>query len=77
MGQDVTHTFTVTGMHCASCGMLIDDTLEDLDGVTRTATNLRARRSTVTIDPSRCTPEQVIAAITAAGPYTARWDATP
>ncbi|RKN50291.1 heavy-metal-associated domain-containing protein [Micromonospora endolithica] len=71
MGQTVTRTFTVEGMHCASCGMLIDDALEDLDGVTSSATSLRAGQARVDLDPDRCTPDDVIAAIAEAG-YTAR-----
>ncbi|MBQ0897030.1 heavy-metal-associated domain-containing protein [Micromonospora sp. U56] len=73
MGQTVTRTFTVEGMHCASCGMLIDDALEDLDGVTSSATSLRAGQAKVDLDPERCTPDDVIAAIAEAG-YTARLD---
>lgn len=36
-------TFTITGMHCASCGLLIDDAIEDLPGVTTSTTNHRTR----------------------------------
>ncbi|MQA03886.1 MAG: heavy metal transporter [Streptosporangiales bacterium] len=67
----VTYMFTVEGMHCGSCGMLIDETLEDLNGVLRASTSLRTRRSIVEADPVKCQPEDVIAAITTAG-YTAR-----
>ncbi len=68
-----TYTFTVTGMHCASCGMLIDDTLEDLPGVTRSTTSLRAGRTTVDTDPDQTTPQAIIAAIAEAG-YAATWE---
>ena len=34
-------TLAVTGMHCNSCGMLIDDALEDLPGVQQSRTNVR------------------------------------
>jgi len=61
--------FTVEGMHCASCTLLIDEVLEDLDGVHRSATSLRKRRTVVDYDPSFCTPEAVVAAIAEAG-YT-------
>lgn len=71
MGQTVTRTFTVEGMHCASCGMLIDDALEDLDGVTSSTTSLRTGQAKVDLDPARCTPDDVVAAIVEAG-YTAR-----
>lgn len=70
MGQ-TRYTFVVEGMHCASCGMLIDETLEDLDGVTASATSLRTGRANVEFDPVRCTPADVVAAIAEAG-YTAR-----
>lgn len=71
MPSAVTHVFDVEGMHCASCGVLIDETLEDLDGVGRAQTSVRAGRTTVEWDPARCTPDAVIAAIVALG-YRAR-----
>jgi copper chaperone len=61
-----THVFTVTGMHCASCGLLIDETLEDLPGVTRSQTSVRAGRTVVDLDDTLCTPAQVATAITTA-----------
>lgn len=70
MGQTVTLTFAIEGMHCASCGMLIDDTLEDLPGVRASATSQRKGRSVVEVDPLVCSPAEVIAAIAEAG-YTA------
>lgn len=66
-----TYTFLVEGMHCASCGMLVDDALEDLDGVASSTTSLRTGRARVDLDPDRCTPTDVVAAIADAG-YTAR-----
>ena len=65
-----TYTFRVEGMHCASCGMLIDETLEDLDGIRTSTTSLRTGRATVTLDPARCDATDVVAAIAEAG-YTA------
>jgi copper chaperone len=66
-----TISMRVEGMHCASCGLLIDDTLEDLPGVLAAETRIRERRTTVQIDPDRCTPAQLVAAVAEAG-YTAR-----
>ncbi len=60
-------TFAVTGMHCASCGLLIDDALEDVAGVIRSATDSRAGRTVVTMDASVAALPVVVAAITAAG----------
>lgn len=73
MAETTTVTFRVEGMHCASCGMLIDETLEGLDGVRRAETSVKAKRTTVELDPQRCDPDDVIAAIVDAG-YTAEPD---
>jgi copper chaperone CopZ len=68
--MSTTHTFRVEGMHCASCGLLIDDTLEDLPGVTRAQTSMKQGRSTVELNADGSTPADVIAAIEGLG-YTA------
>jgi copper chaperone CopZ len=65
----IRQVFAIDGMHCASCTLLIDEVLEDLDGVRRSATSLRRRRTVVEYDPNSCTPEAVAAAIAEAG-YT-------
>lgn len=65
-----THVFRIDGMHCGSCSLLIDDTLEDLPGVSRSQTALTSRRSTVHLDTAVTDPQQVIDAITDLG-YTA------
>ncbi|MFF5035639.1 heavy-metal-associated domain-containing protein [Nocardia salmonicida] len=65
-----THIFRIEGMHCGSCALLIDDTLEDLPGVTSTQTSMKKGRSTVELDATITTPDDVIAAITELG-YTA------
>lgn len=62
-----TYTFTVTGMHCASCGLLIDDTVEELPGVHRAQTSVKAGRTAVDADPARVNPDTIIAAIVSAG----------
>ncbi len=53
-------------MHCASCTLLIDEVLEDLDGVHRSTTQLRKRR-VVDFDPAACSPDVIVAAIAEAG----------
>jgi copper chaperone len=67
----ITYTLQVDGMHCASCGLLIDDTLEDLPGVLRAETRMREGRTRVQVDPDRCTPDELVAAVVEAG-YTAQ-----
>ncbi|MFF5233594.1 heavy-metal-associated domain-containing protein [Dactylosporangium sp. NPDC000521] len=63
--MSTTHTFTVTGMHCASCGLRIDDAIEDLPGVRRSTTSARTGRTVVEHDG--LDPQDLAAAITAAG----------
>ncbi|MFE9561861.1 cation transporter [Streptomyces sp. NPDC006487] len=58
--------FTVTGMHCTGCGLLIDDGVEELAGVVASATSVRAGRTVVDTDRP-VEPAAVIAAIAATG----------
>ncbi|MGH3677666.1 MAG: heavy-metal-associated domain-containing protein [Mycobacterium sp.] len=62
-----TQVFRVEGMHCGSCSMLIDDALEDLPGVSRSLTEVKAEQSTVWLDTTRTNTQQVIDAITGLG----------
>ena len=70
MGEPVTLAFAVTGMHCASCGLLIDDTVEELPGVERSETDSRRGRTVVRADLAATTSAEIVAAIAEAG-YTA------
>lgn len=65
-----TYVFRVDGMHCGSCALLIDDTLEDLIGVRSASTTMKKGRSTVDLDPDQTTPDDVVVAIRELG-YTA------
>ncbi|MEI8084107.1 MAG: cation transporter [Actinomycetes bacterium] len=57
----------VTGMHCASCGILIDEVLEELPGVTRASTSMRKEVCEVSYDESQTSLEQINAEIVALG----------
>lgn len=59
----------VDGMHCASCGMLIDDAVEDLPGVASSSTNVRRKRTRVDYDPAATDPGAIARAIAELG-YT-------
>jgi copper chaperone len=65
--ESATHLFQIEGMHCASCALLIDDTLEDLPGVNYTRTTMKEGHNTVELDVSQISPQEVIAAIEALG----------
>ncbi|MFB7368420.1 heavy-metal-associated domain-containing protein [Streptomyces sp. NPDC056222] len=62
--------FAVTGMHCNSCGLLVDDEIEDLSGVSSSTTDLRTERTLVELD-TPVPADEIITAIATAG-YTAR-----
>lgn len=70
----VTQVFQVSGMHCPSCSLLIDETLEELTGVESSQTSYKKGTVTVRLDPATVTPQEVVAAIATAG-YTARMPA--
>lgn len=60
----------IEGMHCASCGLLIDDAVEDVPGVTRATTSFGTGLTEVDLadgaDPTAVAPG-VVAAIAYAG----------
>jgi len=58
-------TFTVTGMHCNGCALLIDDAVEDLDGVSSSTTNLRS--GTTVVELTTTEPSEIVAAIAVTG----------
>ncbi len=60
----------VEGMHCPSCPMLIDEELEDMDGVIESSTSLTKRSTNVQFDASRIDLARIVAAIQQLG-YTA------
>jgi len=65
-------SFSVPGMHCASCPQLITAMLEETPGVERVDASLADRRVTVSYDAAAVGEERLIAAIREAG-----YDATP
>lgn len=62
--------FEVAGMHCGSCGLTIDEAVEDIPGVARARTSFRSGSTDVTLSEG-ASPEQiagqVLIAITAVG----------
>lgn len=72
MGRAATVELTVTGMHCSSCGLLIDDALEELDGVVRSDTDSRRGRTLVQADLDITSVNELVSAIAGVG-----YQATP
>ena len=58
------------GMHCGSCSMLIQLSVEDLPGIASAAADYASGRTHVEFDEAQVSVDQIIAAIVEAG-YTA------
>ena len=56
----------ITGMTCASCANRIERRLNELDGVTASV-NYATEKATVDFDPAAVAPDQLVAAVEAAG----------
>jgi len=63
-----TVTLAIEGMHCASCGLLVDDCMEDVEGVVSSRTDVKAGRCVAVVDDG-VSDDAVLAAVVEAG-YT-------
>ena len=61
----------VTGMHCASCALSIDDELEAIEGVKKASTSFPRGRTKLEYDEAKVDMETLRAAIDGLG-YQAR-----
>ena len=64
--RQATTELALTGMTCASCAARIQRKLNKLDGVTATV-NYATEKASVDYDPGQVTPEDLVAAVRAAG----------
>lgn len=62
--------FSVSGMHCNSCALNIDMTIEELEGVVSVKTDLDNKITKVEFDESKLSQDQIISEIASLG-YTA------
>ncbi|MFB8128724.1 heavy-metal-associated domain-containing protein [Streptomyces mirabilis] len=62
----------IEGMHCSSCGLLIDDELEEVPGVRSASTDVRSGRSVVRVEDAELDTDLLIKAVQGAGDYQAR-----
>ncbi|MEO6077241.1 MAG: heavy metal translocating P-type ATPase [Candidatus Andersenbacteria bacterium] len=60
-------TFSIKGMHCASCVLLLEGSLGKIPGVERAVANLATEKATVDYDPSQVTDENLITAVASVG----------
>lgn len=66
-GGGRTVVLRIGGMHCASCVGRVEKALEAVPGVVEAAVDLTTRSATVSFDPCAASPEQLAAAVRAAG----------
>ncbi len=68
--SEIKKTFSIKGMHCASCVRVIERSLSKTPGVKEANVNLATEKATVTFDDKECNPAQIAAAVSNVG-YTA------
>lgn len=51
--QGTKAVFKLSGLHCSSCGLSIDNALEEVDGVMQSATSYAKAESVIYFDPDR------------------------
>ncbi|MBI5138906.1 MAG: copper-translocating P-type ATPase [Candidatus Vogelbacteria bacterium] len=60
-------TFSLKGMHCASCVTVIEGALNKVDGVSMATVNIATEKATVTYDPEKVTDQMLCSAVSGAG----------
>lgn len=60
-------TFSIKGMHCASCVLILERALKKVEGVSQANVNLATTRATVTYDPQKVTNEHLASAVSNVG----------
>ncbi len=66
---EVKKSFSIKGMHCASCIRVTERALKKTSGVSDAVVNLATAKATVTYDQDHCTPQQLADSIAKTG-YT-------
>lgn len=64
---EIKKTFSIKGMHCASCVRVLERTLKKVDGVTEATVNLATEKATVTCDEEKVTDNELASAISNVG----------
>lgn len=59
--------FKLSGLHCSSCAMTIDNALEEVEGVHETVTSFAKAETIVYFDPKKTNQEELKRAIQRAG----------
>lgn len=70
--ESPTLVFAVEGMHCASCGLLIDDLVEEVPGVASSTTYVPRGQTVVALADGADVDAAAVAAAIAGAGYRAR-----
>lgn len=62
-----TKTFSIKGMHCASCVVLLEDSLSKVPGVLKATVNLATEKATVAYDSDKVTNDHLESAVSNVG----------
>lgn len=60
-------TFSIKGMHCASCASIIENSLKKVEGISSAVVNIATERATVTYDTKKVTDEKLLSAVSNVG----------
>ena len=60
-------TFSIKGMHCASCVSVLESSLKKVDGVLNAIVNLATEKATVTYDSNKVTDSHLVSAVSNVG----------
>ncbi|MFH0770121.1 MAG: cation transporter, partial [Candidatus Peregrinibacteria bacterium] len=68
-------TLSITGMHCASCALLITQALKKTPGVQDATVNFAAEKASVLFDPSAVSVQALIQTVSLVGYKAETFDA--
>ena len=60
-------TFSIKGMHCASCVTMLERALKQVNGVSQANVNLATEKATVSYDPQKVTDQHLASAVSNVG----------
>lgn len=60
-------TFSIKGMHCASCVLVLEKSLKGVEGVSQANVNLATEKATVEYDPNKVTDKELASAVSNVG----------
>ena len=60
-------TFSIKGMHCASCVKAVEQSLRKVEGVSRATVDLAAEKATVVYDQDKVDVAKLVSAVSSVG----------